>query len=102
MGLLEENKENEKVAVRVLTKEKDAQTIRDVITEAETELGVSSQVKVEKSETKFIPGIDVILVAVGKEFVKAVVDKYGDSFKNWLAGKLGLDEGKGEEVRESS
>ena len=90
------------MAVRVLTQEKDAQTIRDVIIEAETELGVSSEAKVEKSEVKFIPGIEVILVAVGKEFVKAVVDKYGDSFKNWLARKLGLDESKGEEVRESS
>lgn len=98
----EENKENEKVAVRVLTKEKDAQTIRDVITEAETELGVSSEANVEKSAERFIPGMDVILVQVGKAFVKAVVEKYGDSFVNWLARKLGLDESKGEEVRESS
>jgi len=75
--------ESGKVALRVLTKEKDAQAIRDVITEVEAELGVNSEANVEKAENKFIPGMNVILVAVGKEFVKAVVDKYGDSFKGW-------------------
>ena len=93
--------EEEKVTLHVLAKEMDAQTIRNVIADVETELGVSSEANVKKAETKFIPGMEVILVAVGKEFVKAVVEKYGDSFKDWLARKLGLDESKGEEVRES-
>lgn len=98
----EENRESGKVALRVLTKEKDAQTIRDLITEAETELGVSSEANVEKAEAKFIPGMDVILVAVAIAFATKFAERFGESFANWLARKLGLDKSKGEEVRESS
>lgn len=89
------------MALRVLTKEKDAQAIRDVIKEAEVELGVSSEANVEKSETKFIPGMGVFLVAVATAFATKFAERFGETFANWLARKLGLDESKGEEVRES-
>jgi hypothetical protein len=96
----EEQKE-EKVTFDVVTKEKSVKEIQDVIKEAEKELGVSSQATIEESPERFDINLTMILVEVGKTFAKAVVEKYGDSFKNWLASKLGLDKNEGEEVTET-
>ena len=96
----EEKREEEKVILRVKTREKDAQTIKDVIREAEKELGVSSQASVEESHM-FVPGMDMFLVVVATAFFTRFAEKFGESFADWLARKLGLDESKGEEIRES-
>jgi len=98
----EEKREEGKVSLRVLTREKDAQTIQDSIREAERELDVSSHANVEElPRTRFIPGISVFLVVVGTAFATRFAEKFGESFADWLARKLGLDESKGEEVSES-
>lgn len=91
----------EKESVIVVSKDNDVESIEAVIKEAEKELGVSSEITAEESEEMFDPALTAIAIAVGQAFVKAVVDKYGDSFKNWLSRKLGLDEKKGEKVVEA-
>lgn len=96
-----EEQEEAKISFDVVTREKDVQAIQDAIKEAEKELGVSSQATVVESPERFDINLTLVLVAVGKAFAKAVVDRYGDSFKNWLAGKLGLDKNEGEKVTES-
>ena len=97
----ENDQKEEKESFEILTEEKSVKEVEDIIKEAEKELGVSSQSTVEESAERFDINLTMILVEVGKAFAKAVVEKYGDSFKDWLAGKLGLDKDKGEEVTET-
>jgi hypothetical protein len=98
----EDDQKEEKESFEIRSEEKGAKEVEDIIEEAEKELGVSSQSTVEESEERFDVNLTMIFVEVGKAFAKAVVDKYGDSFKDWLAGKLGLDKDRGEEVTKSS
>ena len=90
-----------KVSLHILTKEKDVQAIEDAISDAERELGVKSKAIVGKSRSGAPPGMEKFVVDVATAFVMKFIEKYGESFANWLARKLGLDESKGEDVSET-
>lgn len=100
--------EEEKLEIEVLTSEKDAQAIREAISEAEKELNKSSQAEVGKM--MFLPpgvvegaakGLRKFVVEVAVDFAKYFAQKYGESLADWLARKLGLQESKGEGASES-
>ena len=95
------SEDKEKVMI-VISEEKGAGAIRKAIADAEKDLGVNSNSDVRKGpKTRGLPeGTVTIIVEVGKAFVKAVVDKYGDRFVSWLSKKLDLDKTVGEKAEE--
>ena len=99
--------ENEEVLeFSILTSDADPKVIEDAIAEAESELGVSSEVEIGKDmgiiPTELVGPLIGFGVVVVKEFATKFFEKYGESLADWLARKLGLDESKGEGVTESN
>ena len=100
----EEGEEGEEGKVYLLVEiaEKDALAIQKAIEDAEGEVGLSSQATaVKKPGYRTVPGLDAFLVGVASAFAKEVIERSRKPLANWLASKLGLDDKKGEKVRES-
>lgn len=93
--------EKKEIKVRI-SDGKNPEDVKKVIEEAEKEVGVKSNAEISApKKNRVSPDMVDIGIKLGEAFIKAVVDKYGDRFVNWLSKKLHLDENAGEKVEEA-
>jgi hypothetical protein len=102
--IMSKNKNQGKKTITVrMCDSKKSEDIKKIIEEAEKDVGVKSDAKIPppKRGAGVPDGMVEIGIELGKAFIKAVVDKYGDKFVSWLSKKLHLDEKAGEKASEA-
>jgi hypothetical protein len=101
---MSKNKNVNKKTIKIrMVDSKNLEDVKKIIEEAEKDVGVKSDAKINpKTRGPGVPeGMVEIGIELGKAFIKAVVDKYGDRFVSWLSKKLHLDEKAGEKASEA-